>query len=174
MIRIKTCLSNCWCWTLPLDLLLHVAQKNDSLCPGVDYILTLVTPGEQEAYWRKPRRKNQTYEQGPLAGQTVMKVSLNVRVKKMQQKDEKIKELLNEHIRKRPHSPGNPPGLYSGVANPSRVCGTRQGSIPWSYMFHLPQQSGIPMYSSRNCKADPATRSFYIPTMHTFVAHKKI
>ena len=47
--------------------------------------------------------KRQTQEQGPPADYAVRKVSLNVRVKKMQRNDEKIKEQVNEHIRKRPH-----------------------------------------------------------------------
>ena len=70
--------------------------------------------------------KKQTQEQGPPAGRVVRKVSLNVRVNKIQRNDKKIKELLKEHICKRPHSPGNPAGLYSGRATPSRVCRTRQ------------------------------------------------
>ena len=52
--------------------------------------------------------KKQTQEQGPPAGRTVWKISLNVRVKNMHGNDKKIEELLNEHIRKRPQSPGNP------------------------------------------------------------------
>ena len=63
--------------------------------------------------------KKQTQEQGQPAGQTVWKISLNVRVKKMQRNDKKIEELLNEHIRKRPHSPGNPATIpYRAVCMP--------------------------------------------------------
>ena len=79
----------------------------------------------------------------------------------MQRNDKKIKKLLSEHIRKRPHSPSNPAGLYSGGATPSRVCRTRQGFVSCSCMFHLWQQSWVPMYSSRNCKADTAKRSMF-------------
>ena len=71
-------------------------------------------------------------------------------------------ELLIEHIRKRPHSPGNPAGLYSGGATPSRVYRTRQGFVSCSCMFHLRQQSWTPMYSSRNCKADTVKRSMFL------------
>ena len=80
----------------------------------------------------------------------------------MQQNDKKIKELLNEHIRKRPHSPGNPAGLYSGRATPSRVCRTWQGFVSCSCMFHLWQQSWTSIYSSRHCKADTAKRSMLL------------
>ena len=63
--------------------------------------------------------KKQTQEQGSPAGQTVWKISLNVRVKNMQRNDKKIKELLNEHIRKRPHSLGNPATIpYYAVCMP--------------------------------------------------------
>ena len=54
--------------------------------------------------------KRQTQEQGPPAGHTVRKISLNVRVKKMQRNDKKIKQQLNEHIRKWPHQKGNSAG----------------------------------------------------------------
>ena len=80
----------------------------------------------------------------------------------MQRNDKKIKELLKKHICKRPYSPGNPAGLYRGVATPSRVCRTRQGFVFCSCIFHLWQQSWTPMYSSRNCKADPAKQSMFL------------
>ena len=43
--------------------------------------------------------KKQTQEQGPPAGRTVWKISLNVGVKNMQRNDKNIEELLNAHIR---------------------------------------------------------------------------
>ena len=51
-------------------------------------------------------------EQGPPAGRTVGKVS-QCQSQKDATNDKKIKGLLNEHIRKRPHSLGNPAGLVS-------------------------------------------------------------
>ena len=63
--------------------------------------------------------KKQTQEQGPPAGPTGWRISPNVRVKKMQRNDKKIEELLNEHIRKRPYSPGNPATIpYRAVFMP--------------------------------------------------------
>ena len=93
----------------------------------------------------------------------------------MQRNYKKIIDLLNEHIRKRPHSPGDPARLYSGRASPSRVCRTRQEFVSCSrIMFHLRQQSWTPMYSSINCKADAVKWIMFLRiASHAFVAHKK-
>ena len=46
-------------------------SPNDSPCPGVEYVFTLVTPSEQEMYWQYKQIKKQTQEQDAPAGRTV-------------------------------------------------------------------------------------------------------
>ena len=150
LTRTKACLSNGWRSTLLLDLLLRVAQM-------ILHVLVWNTLLRHNA--RRPRRvlgykqrKKQTQEQGPPAGRTIRKVSLNVRVKKMQCNDKKIKRVSR-----------------AGGATASRVCRL----VSCSCIFHLRQQSWTPMYSPETVKQKQ--RSMFLDIAnHAFVAHKKL
>ena len=94
----------------------------------------------------------------------------------MQQNDKKIKELLNEHIRERSHSPENPAGLYSGGTTPSRASLQDSAGI-CALLLHASSPAAVVDTNVliQNCKADTAKRSMFLHiASHAFVAHKKM